>query len=552
MISLYRTVCLSVIALCAAYAGVDAQVNDAFFAKNVLLKPLQSLYNPSNPSGGGFPSNGYLNTCWQNICSLRKGTSLKPVTIDLNGDTQIVHSYNNMDVYLSDMIYAKITNTAPQFSFSQYQISGTPPIMPECKVDYTDEIIDMYRNFDFLSEYGSRYLMKLNLLELLDETTYNNLRPVTTAWSTYLWTLKNFHFPSISNSYFATFKENGNECMMIAAAVALTEYTGTQQPTTWGDARTYLYSCMQSHYSVSDGGYGAGTHYLGYQNEVMLPFYYICYKCGWLKLSDPDCQIITKSGQWLLDILDPGLGYFPEIDDACGGSDGYLMAPYYDFIPCTLNYSGGLIKVAAGFSITDPRLKWLVDTKGVSNNQYPVDFLTYDPIATSAPVSWNKIYVHGGVGKINSMSTSDTVSLTLVTTKSSETPDLGVKGGSHNQQDHGHIELRRTTNSGTDMLLLDAQYSGFAEKEDHGEEALYTNHNTFQLIPDINHINSWDLGLGTSCHISSTSAFRGENIFPYSYCSPESHGGIHPCTWSSMADYGFSEAAIAFFEGDAW
>ena len=530
-----------------AVPNVNELPNSFFTNELSIITNLKKNYNTNSRSF----ANPYLQNLWAQILNIKNLTPTAYAQLG-NDPTDLSQLSRNMDIYLADMIYAKITGANRQFyakkingQLSTNYVLWNPPILPSedasvlalvtdglLNFGEADGILLCYKNFDTYSQDGTRYLMKLCVLGLLNDTTYYSL------WQA-KYQARYFLGGVLSNSLcpgygFAALKSYDNECLMLAAAVAFADMTNYNSSTANNSgARQFLQTYMPQKYSP-DGGYSEGSHYLGFLNDVLLPFYYFGYKCGWIKTTDPDCSLMAKSGQWLLDIMDAGSGYVPEIADACGSASGYLLAPYFDFIAGPYCPPPALCKVAADLAgiYTDPRLKWDVDNNGVDNGDVPIDFLTYDPIILSIAPWWNEVYVHGGIGKINCQTDVDSISLTLITEKSSKLPDMTAMGWSHTTSDHGHIELRRTTNAGTDMLLLDPQYAGYNEKvwEDSSYSTnsndAYANRSNLQLIQDNNYIDAF---------LTNTISVNNCVVYQPAY-NPFRYHGIMPCETQSTVE----------------
>jgi hypothetical protein len=440
---------------------------ESFFSQELpFILDLKAKYNSTT----GLFGDSFLDALFKIIIQLKNTnpSSLNDVTQNGSYLTELPKAQSNVDVYLADVIYSKITGAPRKFSPTDYKLyfyqsSG-------------NSIIEWAKNIDtYVTSEGDGllnrmplYLVRLNTLALIDKDSYYTTLIARRFANSLLFEYLNTSVPGFGT--FADFKGHNNLCMRSMAAIAIEDFTIPDANHRYG-ALSKLQGWIQEKYSA-DGGYGEGSDYLEYLNEILLPYMFIGYKCGWIDPSNSALKTVQSSGYWLAHIVDPS-GYYPEIDDACG-SQNYMIAPYIG-----LNGKAVFTYLAK---------------KGQDGRTSPLDFLTYspntlwpykrwdlgNPVATLFPY----VVVHGGIGKINIISGGQNdlyTSLTLITEQSSIQPDLKIKGGSHDQQDHGSIVLRRAKGNNIDQLILDPLYSGYQRKVSDGAEMLYINHNTLQF-----------------------------------------------------------------------
>ncbi len=382
----------------------------SFFTERPFIAELKARYNPVTD---GF-NDAYLDTAWNHV---RMNRNSVPKSIPENATpfaTWLNIAQQNAEIYLDDIIFSQITG--------QGRIYPNPQSYELYYYNYNQGSLDQWiRNIgifaspdgdgDQLIELGAQYVMTLNIIGLLDENSYyTNLVPrrqMNDLLFNYLVNTK------VGDFNFTDFKDHNNLCMRVMAAIAIEDFSIPVKT-----CRYHAFDSLTKWITLKvspDGRYAEGSDYLKYLNDILLPCVFVGYKCGWIDPTDNVLDIVRRSGCWLADIADPS-GYFPEVNDACGGRR-YRIAPYIGL--CGLPVFTYLAKTNVPYSIYDIGF-------------YGTDFITYTP-NNLWPFRWdmgNPLWTmfhhvrnHGGIGKINILSNSPPyLSLTLLTHEGNSYP----------------------------------------------------------------------------------------------------------------------------------
>jgi hypothetical protein len=255
-----------------------------------------------------------------------------------------------------------------------------------------------------------------------------------------------------------------------------------------------FYGKFEQYYATkvdSDGEYGEGMAYLDYVNSVVLPVLYLAtqerYTWGakmgqlWLERTAPGVQLCIRNSESLLGIADKW-GEIPAIDD------GFNLTPWLAPVAVIASNSKFLdyTQKIEDLQSTNPFAPALIGAFGIPNSTFRL--LTYPFNKT---YSQNNIFNHsdsavvcGNIVKLHTSNTagtySDEISLTLIAEDNPE------HGSTHDQIDHGAIQLNRMVNRGANNvhvshLIIDPGYPGFQEDKRNITEWQFQNQNVLMM-----------------------------------------------------------------------